>query len=161
MKWHVLYVNSRAEKKVADRLSVKGLAVFCPLRTEWRQWSDRKKKIEVPYFRSYVFVKFDQSRRLDVLRTPGVVGYLYWLGRPAVIREQEMEAVMQFFETHGQKPIQSVPLTPGDKITIQQGALKDRKGVVIEQRNNKVMLQIEQLNISLQVEIANHKVKKQ
>lgn len=161
MDWHVLYVNSRAEKKVADRLSLKGVEVFCPLRTEVRQWSDRKKKVEVPYFRSYVFVRFEPKQRLTVLQTPGVVGYLYWLKRPAVIREEEMNAVMQFFETHADQRIDSAPLSPGDKITIQEGALKDRKGVVLEQRNNKVMLQIEQLNISLQVEIANHKVKKQ
>lgn len=161
MDWHVLYVNSRAEKKVADRLSLKGVEVFCPLRTEVRQWSDRKKKVEVPYFQSYVFVRFEPKQRLTVLQTPGVVGYLYWLKRPAVIREEEMNAVMQFFEIHAHQRIDSAPLSPGDKITIQEGALKDRKGVVLEQRNNKVMLQIEQLNISLQVEIANHKVKKQ
>src|SRR5690625_3678238 len=98
--WRVLYVNSRAEKKVAERLAAKGFEVFCPLRTTLRQWSDRKKKVRVPYFPSYVFVRYEEKDRLSVVETPGVVGLENYLHRQAVLREKEMQYVMTVSEDH-------------------------------------------------------------
>ncbi|XOV91191.1 MAG: transcription termination/antitermination NusG family protein [Bacteroidota bacterium] len=73
--WYVLYTRPRNEKKVIQRLENE-FEVFCPLVTTKRQWSDRKKKVSEPLFRSYVFVKVTEAERQDVLRTPGVVCYI-------------------------------------------------------------------------------------
>lgn len=149
MNWNVLYVNSRAEAKVAERLKNQGFQVFCPMQEVVRQWSDRKKKVKVPYFPSYVFVCDNNLRRLEILQTPGVVGFVYWLHKPAVIREKEMKMVMDFFKGHAHSQILSKSFEPGQNLVIKHGPLKEKKGVVVRQGKNKVVLQIQQLGIAL------------
>lgn len=151
--WRVLYVNSRAEKKVAERLTGKGFEVFCPLRTTIRQWSDRKKKVRVPYFPSYVFVRYEEKDRLSVVETPGVVGLVYYLHRPAVIREKEMQEVMQFFEDHSTSRIDCTAFEPGDRLQIDRGVLREKEGIVIRQTKYKVILYIEELGMSVTAEV--------
>lgn len=158
MDWHVLYVKSRAEKKVADRLAASGIEVFCPLRTEVRQWSDRKKKVEVPFFPSYVFVCFKPTQRLSVLQTPGVVRFVYWLRKPAIIREKEMAQVFSFFEKYEGKNVVSEQFVAGQQLKIQSGPMKSQSGVVLRQTKNKVVLQIEQLGVVLTVEVHKNNV---
>ena len=158
MHWNVLYVNSRAEGKVAERLENKGFEVFCPMETTLRQWSDRKKKVKVPYFRSYVFVRLALKKRLEVLQTPGVVGFVYWLHKPALIREKEMQVVMDFFQNQEGKKIQSQSFEPGQALLIKKGPLKEKQGVVLRQTKNKVVLQIQQLGISLSAEVPKNTV---
>lgn len=153
MKWRVLYVNSRAEKKVADRLRKKGFEVFCPLKTTIRQWSDRKKKVKIPYFPSYVFVRYDDQDRLSVVTTPGVVGLVYYLRRPAVIRDKEMEEIIQFFDDHSSTKIQCASFKPGDRLQIARGVMKEKEGIVIRQTKYKVILYIEELGMSVTAEV--------
>ncbi|MDZ7846878.1 MAG: UpxY family transcription antiterminator [Owenweeksia sp.] len=98
LQWYAVYVKSRNEKKVAERFEARGLACYCPLHTVTRQWSDRRKKVREPLFKSYVFVQSNTSTRLTVLQTPGVVGFVNWLGRPAVIRNSEIDAIRIFLE---------------------------------------------------------------
>ena len=149
MHWYVLYVNSRTEKKVAQRLSEKGIEVFCPMKMEERQWSDRVKKVEVPYFRSYVFAKFSPKEVEAVLETPGVVRRLFWLQKPAVIREEEMEEVKAFFTTH--QNIEHLSLTEGEQVQIARGVLKDKKGIVLVSNKHQVTLNIPALGYGFKV----------
>lgn len=158
MNWQVLYVKSRAEKKVANRLEARGISSFCPLRTEVRQWSDRKKKVQVPYFPSYVFVCLDQRQSVEVLQTPGVVGYMYWLGKPAIIRTEEMEEVVAFFNTQDEREITCKPFEIGQRMRIKEGPLKTQRGIVLRQNKNKVVLQIEQLGVVFIAEISKNRI---
>jgi len=154
MDWFVLYVNSRAEKKVADRLRAKGYEVFCPMKKVLRQWSDRKKLVELPYFSAYVFVRLDISDRIQVLETPGVVNLVYWLKKPAVIRNEEMQSVMEFFESNKQSEITIAPFQEGQEVSIRDGALKDLKGIIIKESKNQLTLEIRQLGLAFKVQVA-------
>lgn len=149
MDWFVLYVNSRTEKKVAQRLVDKGIEVFCPTKIEERQWSDRVKKVEVPYFQSYVFAKFSSKDTNYVLETPGVVRRLFWMQKPAVIREEEMQEVMAFFNTHSK--IEQVNFTEGELVRITRGVLKDKKGIVLKNDKHQVTLNIPALGCGFKV----------
>lgn len=149
MNWFVLYVKSRTEKKVAQRLSEKGIEVFCPIKIEKRQWSDRIKKVEVPYFQSYVFAKFSPRNTNYVLETPGVVRRLYWLQKPAIIQEEEMQEVMAFFNSHPQ--IEHVNFTEGELVQITRGVLKDKKGIVLINDKHQVTLSIPALGCGFKV----------
>ena len=149
MKWFVLYVKSRTEKKVAQRLAEKGIEVFCPTKIEERQWSDRIKKVEVPYFQSYVFAKFSPKNTNYVLETPGVVRRLYWLQKPAIIREEEMQEVIAFFNTHPQ--IEHANFTEGELVQITRGMLKDKKGIVLKNDKHQVTLSIPALGCGFKV----------
>ena len=66
MPWYVVYTKSKQEKKVAEGLKKLGIEAYCPLVTVMKQWSDRKKKVEVPLINSYVFVNIDERQRDDV-----------------------------------------------------------------------------------------------
>jgi transcription antitermination factor NusG len=114
--------------------------------------------VKVPYFRSYVFVRFEKGRRLEVLQTPGVVGFVFWLHKPALIREKEMQVVMDFFQDNAQKSIVCESFEPGQNLLIKDGPLKENKGVVLRQGKNKVVLQIQQLGVALTAEVPKNAV---
>ena len=75
-RWHVIYTKSKWEKKVEGLLLNANIESWCPVQKKERQWSDRKKIIEEPLFRSYVFVKIDKEEHSKVLGTIGVVNFL-------------------------------------------------------------------------------------
>lgn len=98
MPWYVLYTKPRQEKKVADSLNAIGIEAYCPLVTVVKQWSDRKKKVQIPMINSYVFVNIEEHQREEVFKVSGIVRYLFWLGKPAVVRAIEIEALKQSLE---------------------------------------------------------------
>lgn len=98
MQWYVLYTKPRQEKKVSDSLNALGIEAYCPLVTEVKQWSDRKKKVQIPLITSYVFVNIEEHRRESVFKVSGIVKYLFWLGKPAKVRAIEIEALKQSLE---------------------------------------------------------------
>ena len=160
MNWFVLYVNSRAEKKVAERLAHKGFEVFCPMKIELRQWSDRKKQVEVPYFRSYVFVRMEKTSRLKVLETPGVVNFVYWLKEPAIIRTKEMDQIIHFFESNKQNEILETSIEEGQEVNVIDGALKDLKGIVIKKNKHQVILEMRSLGLAFKVQLRKESVQR-
>lgn len=159
-QWFVLYVNSRSEKKTASLLQKMGFEVFCPLKTEYRQWSDRMKKVEVPYFSSYVFAKFKEKEVEQVLQTRGVVRRLFWLGKPAVVRNDEMQEVQAFFNDYKEQNICRETLEVGDTVEIVQGDFQNRKAVVLQQNTHQVTLNLLALNCKFKVILNKDKVEK-
>ena len=98
MPWYVLYTKPRQEKKVADSLNAVGIEAYCPMVTVVKQWSDRKKKVQIPLINSYVFVNIGEHQREAVFKVSGIVRYLFWLGKPAVVRGIEIEALQKSLE---------------------------------------------------------------
>lgn len=148
MKWYALYTRPRNEKKVAQGLASLGIEVYCPMVTQVRQWSDRKKKIALPVIPSYVFVRIAEAKRSKVFDVPGVVRYLYWLGQPAVITDDEIEKLRESL----QHPILEVSLRqyePGQKIQIPTGAFEGQKAEVQEIRKDKITVVLEKLGIKM------------
>lgn len=146
MPWYVIYTKPRNEKKVAERLEKVGIIVYCPLVTQIKQWSDRKKKIQVPLFNSYVFVYLEDKDRQSVFQVAGVVRYLFWLGKPAVVREEEVIALKE-----GLKDIiSSVELKTihaGDLLNIPSGPFQGKEGVVKHINKNSLQLILKELGV--------------
>lgn len=152
--WYALYVRPRTEKKVAERLSQRGLQPYCPVQTVLRQWSDRKKKVSEPLFKSYVFVRCDAHTRLEVLQTPGVMAFVHWLGRPAVIRDEEIEAIKVFLEEYEAiSLVAHASYRAGQEVEVKYGPMMGNHGKVIRQTRHKVALRIEQLGLDLIAEV--------
>ncbi|WP_282049106.1 UpxY family transcription antiterminator [Maribacter aquivivus] len=151
--WYVLYVKPKNEKKVAERLSAHQVAVYCPMIKEVKQWSDRKKTIEVPLFKSYVFVNISESERQRVFDVPGVVRFLYWLGKPAVVRDIEMETLKKWLTNDTVENYTLSKLETGDRVSIKYGALKDQKAEVIEIGKKRVRLVLEGMGVVLNMKI--------
>ena len=145
MKWFVLYTKPRTERKTAQELEKLGLEVYCPVTTELRKWSDRMKKIISPLFKSYIFVHLEEKDRNKVFDVPTVVRYLTWLKKPAVVKEEEILILKDWLESDKYEEVQVHDYSPGDKVTINNGALKGRSGTVQEIGKREVRLVLESL----------------
>lgn len=130
MSWYVLKVKFRSEKKVADTLTKMNIQVFCPMVKETRYWSDRKKTIEAPLFKSYVFVQLEYKYRGLVFGVSGVERYLFWLGKPAIVQDKEIETIKQWLAHESNDVLALSKLIPGSVITIKKGLLKNQEAVI-------------------------------
>lgn len=153
MPWYVLYTKPRNEKKVAENLQKLGFTVYCPLVEVVKQWSDRKKKVQEPLLTSYVFIQLEEQQRNQVFQVAGVVRYLYWLGKPAIVRNEEITTLKSWLLNSNQK-IQIEKLLPGSKITLKEGVFKGIDAIVKEQRGKKMQLVLESLGIIVIMEMA-------
>lgn len=151
MSWYVLYTKPRTEKRVAERLQEIGVEVYCPLITEIKQWKDRKKKLKTPLFKSYVFIKLEDKNRNQVFDVPGVVKYLFWLGKPAVVRNEEIEVIQEWLDCEKVDDAKVDHLNQGDKISIKNGVFKDHEAIIREVGNRKMRLILPKLGCTVEV----------
>lgn len=159
--WYAAYTKPRSEKKAAERLTKNGWEVYCPLKKEIRQWSDRKKKVEVPFFSSYIFVRLDnyEKRREEVLRDPALLNFVYWQRKPAIISDKEMDEVMAFFEKYNHQEIKADRLEVGGRLELGDGPFAGKQGVITKVGANKVTLLLEQIGIQLTVDMHSSSTK--
>ncbi len=146
----VIYTKPRNEKKVAERLKEQGFEVFCPLIRSLRIWSDRKKKIWVPLFTSYVFVRVNELERLEVLKDHGVLNFVFWLGKPAIVREKEIDAIREIVDFSEDINVENAGFEKGQVLTIREGPFKGLAGEVVDLDRNIVYIYIEQLGCKIQ-----------
>jgi transcription antitermination factor NusG len=153
-KWHALYTKPRWEKKIDARLLLKGIDSWCPLQKVERQWSDRKKVIEEPLFKSYVFVRIDESERSNVLMTDGVLNFVYFLGKPAVIKDEEVNTIKMYLAEKDARIsiITEEGFRQGDKIKVNFGVFMDNEGTVLKGGKKKVYVQLQSLGQVMVVE---------
>lgn len=153
MKWFVLYTKPRAELKSARELEKMGIEVYCPQITELRQWSDRTKKVQAPLFRSYIFVHLKDPDRNLVFSVSTVVRYLTWLGKPAVVKDEEISTLKNWLNDDLYEELQVHSLTPGDRVEIHDGAMKGKSGIVQEVGKREVKLVLESLGFVITTKI--------
>jgi transcription antitermination factor NusG len=160
MSWYVIYTKSRCEKAVADKLSLSGIEVFCPLLKRKKLWSDRWKWVEEPLFRSYCFVNVDEKDRESVFSVQGVVRYVYHCGQPAKIREKEMNLLKSWLLQYDHDSIEATNLNANDRIRIRSGALKDKEAEVLERKGNYALLLLEDLGLQVKVDLRKNILEK-
>ncbi|MRX67948.1 Transcription antitermination factor NusG [Flavobacterium resistens] len=151
MNWYVLYTKPKWEKKVAERLTQIGVECYCPLITQIKQWSDRKKKVEVPLFNSYVFVQLSEIDRNSVFNIPGVVRYLFWLGKPAVVRDEEINIIKSSLKATNVSDISVSSIQVGDRIKLDSGAFTNQDAIVQEVSKTHYILVLESLGCVLKI----------
>lgn len=151
-KWYVAYTKPQFEKKVHEQLGKwYGIESWCPLTKSKRRWSDRVKILEVPLFKCYVFLKVTEKERIEALSLPGMLNYVRYLGKPAVIRDQEIEELKQFLEEYQEIKVQS--LEPGQSVVIRSGLFEGHQGIVKRQDGDTVVLEMPQLRCRLEASI--------
>ena len=149
LNWLAVYTKPRWEKKVAERIGAKGIEVYCPLNKVRKKWSDRYKVVEEPLFKSYVFVKVKEEDRTLIRLAEGVVNFVYNEGRPALIREEEINLIRRFLKEYHEVQSNPVPLVKGARVRVTSGVLMDREGVVIDILNKKAFVLLESLGYEL------------
>ncbi|WP_369753129.1 UpxY family transcription antiterminator [Flavobacterium sp. WC2409] len=153
MNWYVVYTKPKWEKKVAEQLTKAGVECYCPLIIKIHQWSDRKKKVEVPLFNSYVFVHLADEDRNLVFQSPGSVRYLFWLGKPAIVRDEEINTIKNWLDKPNKIDIAITTLQVGDKITLESGPFTAQEAVIQEVKNTHYVLVLESLGCVLKMSI--------
>ena len=153
-KWLAVYTKPRWEKKVNNVLTLKSIESWCPLQKVERQWSDRKKIIEDPLFKSYVFVRIAEQEKLRVLQTDGVLNFVHFLGKPAIIKDEEIETIKSFLlEKDAQISVQSYSsFSQQDKVIIKHGIFMDNTGTVVRAASKKIYVRLESLDQVMIVE---------
>ena len=147
-KWFVVYTKPQQELKVATQLSAMGITNYCPTITLVKQYSDRKKKVTRPLLSSYVMVKVEEKDRNKVFVCNGIVRYLFFLGKPAVVAVSEIK-LMQDHLNGVYNDSKITTLSVGDYYTISEGPFSGVSGRVVETDNTKVKLELASLGMRI------------
>lgn len=157
--WFAIYVKSRAEKKVAVEFQKFGIDHFLPLIKELRQWSDRKKWVEVPLFRSYIFVHIEPNEYFQVLQITGAIRYITFEGKAAAIPNQQIEAIRYYLNGKDLGLIDETAWKKGKKVEVISGSLTGLTGELVEVKGKyKVKVEIEAVGRSILIEIKKNKL---
>ncbi len=153
-KWYAIYTKPRWEKKVATRLDEKEIENYLPLIKTLKIWSDRKKWVQEPLFKSYIFVHVDQKEYIPALQTPGAVKYVSFEKQAVSIPPIQIEAVKSFIESGGDFPTDIPDIKIGDRVVIIHGSLKGLEGTMVEyQQKHRVRIVIDGIRQSLHLNL--------
>jgi len=150
----VLYTRSRWEKKVDQLLKEKNITSYCPVVKTSKQWADRSKTVEIPLFNSYLFVRANYADLDRITQTTGVVTYITFCGKPAIVRDNEIESIKKIVRSYSD--VETVPLNSlqiGDEAMILDGPLFNQRGEILQVNGKSVLMIIKSMNCALTVKI--------
>ena len=154
-KWYPVYTHARAEKKAYEALLKKGIEAYLPLNRQLKQWSDRKKWVEEPLIKSYLFVYITEPDQMEVLTTKGIARFIYFSGKITSMPDRQIEELKLLMASPYELEITAEDLQPGEKIMIKAGPLKGLTGEIISYRSQKQLaLRLENLGYSIIVYVA-------
>lgn len=160
-KWFALYTKSRTEKKVNQELIDKGIECYLPLEKRLKLWSDRKKWVEEPFIRSYIFVNIEESNLQKALNTPGVVTVIRFSGKPAPVREEQIKIIQSILSSSEKFELSTEKFEPKEKVEVTQGSLKGLVGEMVHHLNKyKVLVRVESINQNILIKINPSYLKK-
>lgn len=151
--WYILIVKPKHEIKVTTKLKALDIEVYCPLVKETKIWSDRKKTVEVPLFKNYVFVRLKENERQSVFVVNGISRYLFWLGKPALVRDSEVDVLRNWLSNDHVEEVTLSQFVAGDQLTIKHGVLKDRNAIIQEVGKKRVKLIIPGLGVMVNLKL--------
>jgi transcription antitermination factor NusG len=152
--WFVIYTRSRSEKKVASALTKKNIVNYCPLNKKMKQWSDRKKIVLEALFPSYVFVFIEEEKLLSIRNiSDHIVNPVFWLGKPARIKNEEIEAIRDFLHEYTSVRLIKQSVKINDRVRIIRGPFLNHEATVSGFKNSLVSLQLPSLGYMILSEI--------
>lgn len=156
--WYALYTKPRWEKKVASTLHAQNFTCYCPLNKVIRQWSDRKKVVLEPLFRSYVFVQVTEKEQAAVKGVDGVVSFVKWLGKPAIIKDEEIAIIQRFLNEHSNIQVEKTRVHLNDTVRIISGPLMEQVGNVVMIKNTRIKVVLPSLGYIMSAEVESSDV---
>jgi len=151
--WYALSVKHQHEQAVRAALAFQGFEALAPVYKAQRQWSDRVKEIELPWFSGYVFCQFAVEQKAQVLNTPSVSRVVGFGGQPAAIADQEISAIRAV--TSAGMRVRPWPyLKPGDRVRVERGPLRGMEGRVLREAGEcQLVIGVELLRRSVAVSV--------
>ena len=116
------------------------------------------KVVEEPLFKGYLFIQVEDKRRDEVFNYPGTVCYLFWLRRPAVVREQEIATIQKWLGQYGHDRIQVNVSTPGTYVRITSGKFMNEEGVLLDISGSKALVQLKEMGIQLSLDLSQNEL---
>ena len=150
--WHVIYTKPRAEKKVEERLNNFGIEAYCPVKQEIKQWSDRKMKILVPVLPSMVLVNIDEKERNKVFDIPGVVRYMFWLKKHAIVKDGEVASLKSLLSQNNIISQNTETLKEGENINVP--GFENQSGIIKKISNNQIWVVLKKLGYVIKLKTA-------
>lgn len=158
--WFAVYVKSRTEKKTATQFQQLGIEYFLPLIKELRQWSDRKKWVEAPLFRSYIFVHIEQIDYYKVLQVNSVTRYITFEGKAVSIPFQQIVAIKYYLSEKEPETADDLNWKKGKKVEIISGSLAGLTGELVKVNGkNKISVEIEAVGKTILIETKKNKLR--
>ena len=149
-KWFVVITRPQQELKVVSQLSALGITNYCPTITILKKYSDRKKKVKKPLISSYVMVELEERERQKVFVCNGIIRYLFFLGKPAVVPSFQINLMKDYLNGIN-NDIYVNNLSVGNYHTLTRGPFSGISGKIIETDNNKVKLELPSLGIRISI----------
>lgn len=153
-KWHILYTRPHHEKNIFSQLEKDNIEAYLPIQVRLKQWSDRKKKVTEPLFSCYLFVNILLKQYYKVLNVPGVIRYVWFEGKPAVLSVEKIEKIRKLVNNEFDLKEIEHPLHVGQKVMINTGPLSGIEGeLALYSTRKRVIVRIEELNKCLSVNV--------
>ena len=153
MNWYVLHTKPRCEKKVEEQLLSIGINAYCPTRSDFKLWTDRKKKIYKPVLPSMVLVCIDDKDINRVFESPLVVRYMFWMGKRAVVRQSEVDILKKYLDGSDNSTIsKSLSINVGDDFRLS--SFNNEKGIVRRISNNNIWIYLKSIGYSVKLKLA-------
>ena len=152
--WYVIYTYPNYEKKVLKGSSQKNISCYLPTQKVVRQWSDRRKTIEIPLFPNYVFVYVSRQERFKILDVNGVANYVMHCGNPVIISDEDVDKIRRMA---GERDIAvEDKLTEGSLVKIMDGPFTGMEGILFKKKGqDRFGVRIEGINQVLSIDTAN------
>lgn len=159
--WYVVYTRSRYEKRVHEELLKQGIEAFLPTQKTIRQWSDRKKVVELPLFTGYVFVNIQPAEYYKVLHTDGVVKYIAFEGKAVIVPQRQIDNLLLLVDSSAEVETSEELFEAGQNVEVSVGSLKGLTGELIKENGkSRVLIRIDHLEQNLLVSIPRSHLKK-
>jgi transcription antitermination factor NusG len=160
--WLAIYTKPRSEKKAFVQLQGAGIETYLPLVKTLKQWSDRKKWVEEPLFRSYVFVRVSEKEYYDALNaTPHTVRYVTFEGKAVPIPPVQIEAMKNYIAQGDHTDMELADFEPGQEVEVIQGAMKGLRGRLVRAAGkHKVRVEIDGIGKELFIEVPANLLRK-
>jgi transcription antitermination factor NusG len=152
-KWHAVYTRPGKEKRIADLLTKKKIKNYLPLNKIERQESRGKKIISEPLFPGYVFLYLNDQEQASFYQTPDIINFVYWLNKPVVINNDEINAIRHFLNEYSYARLEKIPVKPNDDLRAINEPLMRRNGNVLEVAVAAVKLMLPSLGHMLIAEV--------
>ncbi|MEO6550161.1 MAG: UpxY family transcription antiterminator [Ferruginibacter sp.] len=150
LHWFAVYTKPRWEKKVSLLLDEKGIENYCPLNKVVKQWSDRKKVVMEPIFKSYVFVRVPDAEKWELRSISGIINFVYWLGKPARVKDEDIATIRKFLHEFTDIQVEeSLGLKVNGRVRVKQGVLMNYHGILVEVYGSRAKVKIESMGIQL------------
>lgn len=154
-KWYPVYTHARAEKKAFEALLKKGIEAYLPLNRQLKQWSDRRKWVEEPLIKSYLFVNITEQEQMEVLMTKGITRFIYFSGKITSMPSSQIDNLKLLMASPYEVEVTEENLQPGERIIIKAGPLKGLQGEIVSHRSQKqLLLRLDNMGLSILVQVA-------